>query len=186
MKTTRFLFRMAICTALLHGAAYADPSNQDSERKSSETHDKAMGSTAPAQGEEYQANGRLLDAKPIGSRAPDRNGERSHVSTTKTATKHYPGENRPLQAPKNTSGNTADLHQPGSSKSVGAAKNGFVEHRSANNRALLVRTPGAVPPAGPSLKNVRPRAPSSAILGGLANSAKSTAQINGTGFNRKP
>jgi len=76
-------------------------------------------------------------------------------------------------------GNAMNFQQAGSRKSTG------VPERTVNNRSLPVRSPAGFVLSGQQFKNARNRASGLAIIGGPANSARSTAApINGTGLNR--
>jgi len=84
------------------------------------------------------------------------------------------------------SGATVSDHQPGSSLLVGAAHGESVGNNTVNNHTSPVRPPTAVPLTGPSSGNMRKHGPGPAVIGGLANSTRNTAAINGTGMKHRP
>jgi hypothetical protein len=139
---------------------------------------------------------RHSNEKMDGSHDPDEHDRNGYIGATRAMSRSRLSENRPKEAAShqtrshnkqapihrqaNTPGNTTDFHQMGASKSIAVPDK--VDHRS----LPVVRSRDIAALSGQAFKNGHNRASSMVLLGGRANSTRSTAGISGTDLNRKP
>ena len=180
MRTTRFLFTIVICGALLHEKSFADSSKRGPEQRSPDGREKAIGDSAGG-------------GQRGGARASDKNGKNTHAGAIKPAPRpSLNNQNRSAQKLANgsgtriPSGTSVNDHQFTAVKPAGAAKRELVGNKFASNHSGTARPQGAVPLAGSSFNAIHHQGSEPAALGGpMISGARSTAALNGTGFRKR-
>ncbi|HUA68444.1 MAG TPA: hypothetical protein VMA13_07845 [Candidatus Saccharimonadales bacterium] len=196
MKTLYLLFIMGISAALMRGVCYADSDAPASQQSQSESSDATAGinpndakHTASVDDGKHQTKGEPSDGKLDDRRASDKKGPGGQVGTAKAEAQQALNRQERLEEipanhnlPGNTFGNTMNLHQP--ARSAQTVNGGML--KMDDNSHSPARSTALVPLGGTSFNNVRNRSSVPAVIGGAANSFKSTAAINGTDIYYKP
>jgi hypothetical protein len=175
MKTLYLLFMMIACAALMRGACYADPPAPLSEQSHSRNSDATAGN--------HPDNARqaaLVDS--------DQNSQGTQAGEAKANTQQAshrqerPAETANNNLPKGPFANSMNFHQ--SVRPAGAASGEMLKMEDKSR--LPARPTALVPLGGTSFNNVHNQSSAPVVIGGTADSVRSTAAINGTGMNRKP
>ncbi len=168
MKTTRFLFAVVGLGAFTLGSVLAgEPTKRTSVQSVSGNHSPGPRPAAPVRGLEERTTGRRPRANSRGS-----------TGSGRIAPINFPGRSKPPAQPS----------PPALNKTVPAAGNGLMLHKTPNHNEPLLRLPPVSGNPGGLTGAIRSRSPSAPVIGGMANSIiKNPAPtINGTGMKHRP
>jgi len=166
MKTACLALVAIGCVAMMRDTTYASPPSQVSDPAISESRvsnkNRQNGDIGATRAISRRELGKRRATRSLGHQA--RSGEKPAANNPRT----------------NMPGNAMSLQHAGSTKLTG------VPDRTVSNRSLPGRSSAGFALSGQQFKNARNRASGLAIIGGPANSTRSTAAaINGTGLNRR-
>jgi hypothetical protein len=190
MKKARFLLVMIFWALLLHGASFGSQSDREKEQTSSLSDERSATNSSPDSSKDSQARGqkdeagKYTDANQQSFAAAKKATPKRRPSTSQTK----PASVRQQRLGTTLAGSNFQTETPGNapdSRHTSSTISSEISNQPQKHAGMPVPGP-TVAVNGQQFKNSRDPGARLATSGGLANSRRGTAVINGSDIKRKP